>query len=113
MVRQMLKWLRCQSIVRAEVMFVALLVVAGLASADTFDLSDDLVLPFAGIQQAVEPDFLDDFSEILTPVQLHSVPGGLIPETPQSLPRHLSPISETLLHLSTLPLYQVNRVYRI
>ena len=113
MVRDMLKWLRCQSVVRAEVMFVALFVVGGLAWADTFDISDDLVLPLAGIQQAIEPDLLDDLSEILKPVLLHSVPGSLVPETPQSPPRHLSLISQTLLHRSALPLYQVICVYRI
>ena len=113
MVRAMMKWLRCQSIVRAEVVLAAWLVVGGLAWADTLDLTDDLVLPLAGIQQAVEPDPLDDFREILKPVLLDSAPGGVVPETPLSLPRHLPFISETLLHLSPLPLYQVICVYRI
>jgi hypothetical protein len=112
-VRDMLKWLRCQSLVRAEVMFVAVLVVGNLAWVDSFDLSDDRVLPLAGIQQAVEPDLLDDFSDILKPVPLHSARGGFVPKTPQSLPRQLSPISETLRDLSALPLYQVICEYRI
>ena len=113
MVCEMLKWLRCQSIVRAEVMLVALLAVGGLPCADTFDLSDALVLPLAGLQQAVEPDLLDDFSEILKPVLVHSALGNLDLEMPRSLLRHLSHISQTPLQLSALPLYQVICVYRI
>ena len=109
-----MKWLRGVSIVRAEVVLLAWLVVGGLAWADTLDLTDDLGLPLAGgIQQAVEPDSLDDFREILKPVLLDPAPGDIVPETPLSLPRHLPPISETLLHLSALPLYQVTCVYRI
>lgn len=113
MVREMMKWLRCQSIIRAEVVLVAWLVVGGLAWADTLDLSDDLMLPLAGIQQAVEPDPLDDFREILRPVLLDAALGSLVPETSLSPPRHLPPLSETLLHLSALPLYQIICVYRI
>ena len=113
MVRHMLKWLRGQSLVPAEVMVVALLVVGNLAWVDTIDLSDDLVLPRIGIQLAVEPDLLDDVSEILKPALVHSARGGLVPETPQGLPRHLSPLPETLRHLSASPLYQVICVYRI
>jgi hypothetical protein len=113
MVCEMMKWLRCRSIIRAEVVLVAWLVVGGLAWADTLDLSDDLVLPLAGIQLAVEPDPLDDFREILNPVLLDSAPGGFVPETPLSPPRHVPPLSETLLHLSALPLYQIFCVYRV
>ncbi|HXX73656.1 MAG TPA: hypothetical protein VEI50_00835 [Nitrospiraceae bacterium] len=109
----MMKWLRCRSIIRAEVVLVVWLAVGGLAWADTLDLSDDLVLPLVGIQLAVEPDPLDDFREILNPVLLDSAAGGLVPETPLSPPRHLPPFSGTLLHLSALPLYQVFCVYRV
>ena len=45
----MLKWLGCQSVVLAEVMFVAVLVVGNLVWVDTFHLCDDRVLPLAGI----------------------------------------------------------------
>ena len=94
-------------------MLLAWLFVGGLAWADTLDLSDDIVSPLTGIQQAIEADTLDDVRGVLGSVILESPQVVLVAETPLSLPEHLPHISPTPLRLSYLPLYQFICVYRI
>ena len=109
----MMKWLRSQSILRAEVVLLVWLFVGSSGWADTLDLSEDIVSPLTGIQQAIEPDILDDVRKVLGPVILESAQVVFVAGTPLSCPEHLPQISPTPLRLSYLPLYRFICVYRI
>jgi hypothetical protein len=109
----MMRWLRERSILRAEVVLIAWLVVGGVAWADTLDLSDDLIVPLAGIQQALEPDTFEDLKASLNSVTLSAPQLELVSETSLTLSTCVPPLVSTLPRASTPPIYQVHCVYRI
>lgn len=108
----MIKWLRYQSIVRAEVVLLAWLFVGGVACADTLDLSDDIGSPLTSIQQGIEPDDPADLKDAPLSGLVHiSVEGTLLPSDPACL------AAPSVLQLPRnrphVPLYQILSVYRI
>lgn len=109
----MMRWLREQSILRAEVILIAWLVVGGVAWADSLDLSDDLVLPLAGIQQALEPDALEDYKNSLNSVTFDAPQVSLVSETGLSPSPRVPSSSLLLLRAAAHLIYQVHCVYRI
>jgi hypothetical protein len=97
---------------RIWILLIAWVLFTGLSIADTFDLSDDIVLPTALGQLAVTPASIDDrklhvfhFTSALYGAELHQL--SLIGDS------NVSRIfSIAYLHSDT-PLYQRHSVYRI
>jgi len=108
-----MSWLRERSVLRAEIILIAWLVVGGVAWADTLDLSDDLVLPLAGIQQGLEPDAFEDLKASPTSVTFSAPQLGLVSETTPNLSPCVAPTLSTRPRAAASPIYQVHCVYRI
>ena len=93
----------------------AWLVVAGLALADTVDLTDDMEVrpsPLQTLQQALDPD-LDDLRQLSGPLKSNDQLTGLSPSEIPGGRMVRAQQSAFLLDPPRVPLYQRLSTYRI
>ncbi len=96
---------------RQLILFLSIWVfVGGMAAADLFDLTDDLLQPLLALTQAVEPelDEVDDVGGLAATVWLARRGGGTLPERGKVIAPGDSSIGS-----SPRPLYQQHTQYRI
>lgn len=101
------------SSLRFELLLSAWFLTTGLACADVFDLSEDILVPLTAYQQNLEPDELIEYKQSLSlSASLGGTNAHIAPDPPLPLCRTVSADAQGDI-VSKPPLYELHCVYRL